>query len=196
MGGGGSLAAFPSQVRRALIWLAGGAAAVCVANMLFGLASLLAVLVVGILWIALAGEAVAGAWQMRGQGPAVAATVIPVGAAGLAMMLALPPIFYWSHVVPSWWLLQSNRAGFERSLAGGPAPGRVPVERAGTRTAFQTVNGMLGAWRGIVHDPTGRLVQARGWGGRPIPRDIRYLFNSETRRCQRLDGAWFHCHFD
>lgn len=196
MGGGDILAAFRRQGQRALIWLAVGAAAVFVVNMLFGMASLLAVLVVGILWIALAGDAVAGAWQMRAKGPAVAATVIPAGAAGLAMMLALSPLFYWSNVAPSWWLLRSHRAAFERALAGGPAPGRVPVERAGTRTAFHTVNGMLGAWRGIVHDPTGRLAQARGWGGRRNPRDIRYLFNSETRWCQRLDGAWFHCHFD
>jgi hypothetical protein len=196
MGGGDSLAVLSVQVRRALIWLAVGAAAIFVANLLVGVGSLIVVLIVGTLWIALAGDAVAGAWQGREQGPAVAVTLVPIGIAGLAMVLALSPIFYWSNVVPSWWLLRSQRAAFERAVTGGSAPDGISVQRAGGRTAFHTVNGMLGAWRGIVHDPTGRLAEARGRGGRPIPRDVRYLFGSETRWCQRLDGAWFHCHFD
>ncbi|TKD51725.1 hypothetical protein [Sphingomonas baiyangensis] len=197
MGGGDILAAFRAQSRRAALWFGVGVLSIGIANALLGLVSLLAVATVAIIGIALAGDAGGWAWRARARGMAATSLVAPMLAAAVLMWLAIGPVFYWSHVVPSWVRLQRERPAYEAALQGGPLPGGIAsVAREGSRSAFLLHNGMLGAWRAIVHDPSGRLRAAKGWGGRRVPRDIRRLFGSETQWCQRLDGAWFHCHFD
>ncbi len=180
-----------------LLWVTGGAAALFVANMLGGAAMPVVLVFLAILWMWLALDAALAAWRWRAAGmpalllPGIAVVALPF--AGFLVSHAL----YWSHVAPSAWLLRSERAAFDAALAGGPVPtGVAGVERSGVRTAFPTVNGMFGAWAGIVHDPTGRMSAARGWNGGPVAADIRDVFGNHTIWCQRLDSRWFHCQFD
>lgn len=198
MGGDQSVAAFQRQMRPALTWLVGGAFFLFLSNAWLGVfVSLLVLLVLAILWLGLASNAVGESWVLRDRGVVAALPLLPIFGAAVMGWLVVGSIFYWSHVAPSWWLLLRARPAFDLALASGQAPpGVISIARTSGRVVFLTHNGMLGAWRGIVYDPTGRLAAARGWGGRAVPRDVRHLFGSETKWCQRLDGAWFHCHFD
>lgn len=185
------------RLRWCVGWVAGGAAALFVANALSGWAMLFLVPLLACIWVALAIDGIIRAWQARQIGiPAVLLAAMPLVAIPFAMFAANHAL-YWSHVAPSWWLLRSERAAFDAALRGGPPPAGVgEIERSGSRTAFLTVDGMLGAWSGIVHDPSDRLTAARGWNGGPVAADIAILFGNNTIWCQRLDSHWFHCHFD
>ncbi|MGN5375327.1 hypothetical protein [Sphingomonas hankookensis] len=169
-----------------------------VANVVSGWAMLLVVPLLGCLWLWLAADGIGQAWRWRCAGmPALLLAMTPILAVPFAAFAASQAL-YWSHVAPSWWLLRSERMAFDAALTGGPNPAGIGgIGRGGPRTAFLTVNGMLGAWAGIVHDPTDRMAAARGWNGRVIPPALRRIFpNSETIWCQRLDSHWFHCQFD
>ena len=183
-------------------WLAalvlGGAAALFAANAYSIWAGLVFGLFLAVLWFAAIGEGFLTGWELREFGSAAPLTaVLPLLLLPLAWSLN-GTAMYWSRVAPSWWLLSRERGEFEASLTTGVAPdGARGIRRAGTRTAFQTENGLLGVWSAIVHDPTGRMAAARGWGGGTVAPDVREAFRgSQTIWCQRLDGAWFHCHFD
>ncbi len=185
------------RLRFAAAWVIGGAAALFVANAVSGWAMLFVVPLLGCLWLWMACDGVAEAWRTRSAGmPALLLAAIPLIAIPFAAFAASHSL-YWSHVAPSWWWLRSERGAFDAALRGGPVPAGIGgIERSGPGTAFLTVNGMLGAWAGIVHDPTDRLAAARGWNGRVIPADLRHIFrNSQTIWCQRLDSHWFHCQF-
>lgn len=185
------------RLRFCIAWVVGGAAALFVANAISGWAMLAVVPLLACLWLWLAMDGVVQAWRWRQAGvPALLPALVPIVAIPFAAFLASHAL-YWSHVAPSWWQLRSGRAAFDAALAGGPLPSGIGgIERSGLRTAFLTVNGMLGAWAGIVHDPTDRMAAARGWNGRAIPADLRHIFgNSRTIWCQRLDSHWFHCQF-
>jgi hypothetical protein len=176
----------------------GGAAALFVANLLSGWAMLIVVPLLACLWLWMAADGLRQGWCRRRAGmPALLLPAIPFFVIPFALFAASHAL-YWSHVAPSWWRLRSERAAFDGALRGSPAPAGIGgIERSGGRTAFLTANGMLGAWAGIVHDPTDRLADARGWNGRMIPADLRHIFgNSQTIWCQRLDSHWFHCQFD
>lgn len=197
---GTTLAArLPRRVRWLLGWLIGGSAAIFAANAFGGaFASLAVTIVLAAIWFALMVDGVLGGWEARGAGlPALLLAFAPLVALPFAFFLSGQAL-YWSNVAPSWWMLHRDREAFDDAIAGGTPPrGISAVERAGDRTAFHTVNGVLGAWRGIVHDPSGRMAAARGWNGGPVAADIRRVFrNSDTIWCQRITGPWFHCHFD
>ena len=184
------------RLRFAVLWVIGGAAALFVANAVSGWAMLVVVPLLGCLWLWAALDGLVQGWQLRHAGlPALLPAFLPFVAVPFAAW-AMGHALYWSHVAPSWWRLRSERGAFEASLRGGPTPAGVGgIERAGPRTAFLTVNGMLGAWAGIVHDPTDRMAAARGWNGGPVAVDIRNVFGNNTIWCQRLDSHWFHCQF-
>lgn len=197
---GTTLAArLPWRVRWILGWLFGGAVTIFVANALGGpLASLVVTLLLAVAWFALMVDGVLGGWEARDTGlPALVLPFAPLVALPFAFFLTGQAL-YWSNVASSWWTLTRNRPAFDTALVGGPLPrGVYAIERKGDRTAFHTVNGVLGAWRGIVHDSSGRMAAARGWNGGPVAADIGRVFsNSDTIWCQRISGPWFHCHFD
>ncbi|MEP9402472.1 hypothetical protein [Sphingomonas sp. VNH70] len=185
------------RLRWVTAWVVGGTAALFVANVLGGWAMLVVVPLLGCLWLWAVADGVVQGWRLRHAGlPALLPAFLPFVAMPFAAW-AMGHALYWSHVAPSGWLLRSERAAFAAVLRGGPTPAGVGgIERAGSRTAFLTVNGMLGAWAGIVHDPTGRMAAARGWNGGPVATDVRHIFNGSTIWCQRLDSHWFHCQFD
>lgn len=185
------------RLRYLIAWVLGGAVAIFIANVLSGWAMLVVVPVLGCIWIALAIDGLLEAWQWRRAGlPALLLPALPLVALPFAAWM-MGNALYWSHVAPSWWRLRSERAAFDAALTGGPMPvGIDRIERSGPRTAFPTLNGMLGAWAGIVHDPTDRMAAARGWNGGPVATDIAAVFGSNTIWCQRLDSHWFHCQFD
>ncbi len=184
------------RLRHAIGWVVGGAAALFVANIASGWLMLMVVPLIGCLWLWLALDGLVEGWRNRGVGlPALLLPLMPVITVPFAGFL-FGHALYWSHVAPSWWLLRTEREAFAAALAGGPLPVRAGgTERSGPRTAFLTVNGMLGAWAGIVHDPTDRMAAARGWNGGPVATDIRRIFGNNTIWCQRLDSHWFHCQF-
>lgn len=186
-----------SRLRFAAYWIFGGAAALFVANAIGGWLMLVVVPVLACLWLWLALDGIVQGWRCRSTGlPALILPAVAIVAVPFAGFLASHAL-YWSHVAPSWWRLRSDRAAFEAALVGGPLPsGVAAIERTGPRTAFPTVNGMLGAWAGIVHDPTDRMAAARGWNAGPIAHDIADTFGNRTIWCQRLDSHWFHCQFD
>ncbi|PXA95730.1 hypothetical protein DMC47_19115 [Nostoc sp. 3335mG] len=189
-------AALRPRLRFAIAWVIGGAAALFVANALSGWLMLVVVPLLGCLWLWLAADGLLQAWRLRSTGiPALLLPAIPLVAIPFALFAANHAL-YWSHVAPSWLRLRSDRPAFEAALTGGPAPAGIGgVERSGSRTAFLTVNGMLGAWAGIVHDPTDRMAAARGWNGGPVAADVANVFGDNTIWCQRLDSHWFHCQF-
>ncbi len=184
------------RVRLATAWVIGGAAVLFVANALSGWAMLVVLPLLGCIWFALAIDGIVQAWRSRDAGiPALLLAAMPLMAIPFAMFAANHAL-YWSHVAPSWWRLRSERAAFDAALSGGLAPAGIGgIERSGSRTAFLTGNGMLGAWSGIVHDPTDHMTGARGWNGGPVAADIRTTFGNNTIWCQRLDSHWFHCQF-
>ncbi|KQM87085.1 hypothetical protein ASE67_04905 [Sphingomonas sp. Leaf23] len=169
----------------------GGAAALFVANLLSYWAIPVVVVLLALCWLGLVIDGLVRSWRLRAAGiPALLPAFVPIVALPFAGFLASHAL-YWSHVVPSWWLLRSERAAFDRALSGGAVPAGVAiVERAGPRRAFPTVNG-----RAIVHDPTDRMAEARGWNGGPVAAYIRNVFGNTTIWCQRLDSHWFHCQF-
>ncbi len=186
------------RLRWCIAWVVGGPAALFVANCIGGWVMAGTVALIGVGWLLLAVDGAMVGWRSRTLGiPALLFVLLPVVAvpfAGFAGGRAL----YWSHVAPSWWLLRSHRAAFDRARTGAPLPpGVVAIERDGPRTAFRTIGDRPAHWAGIVHDPTDRLTAARGWNGGPVAPDIRRAFrNSTTIWCQRLDSHWFHCQFD
>jgi hypothetical protein len=169
----------------------GGAAALFVANLLSYWAIPVVVVLLALCWLGLLIDGLMRSWRLRAAGiPALLPAFVPIVALPFAGFLASHAL-YWSHVAPSWWLLRSERAAFDRVLSGGAAPAGVAIiERAGPRRVFPTVNG-----RAIVHDPTDRMAEARGWNGGPVAADIRNVFGNTTIWCQRLDRHWFHCQF-
>ncbi len=185
------------RLRWCVGWVIGGAAALFVANMLSGWAMLVVVPLLGCLWLGLAFDGVMQGWRWRAAGiPALLPALMPVIALPFAAFAASHAL-YWSHVAPSWWLFRSERAAFDAALTDGPVPAGIGgTARAGPRIAFLTVNGVLGNWAALVHDPTDRMAAARGWNGGPVAPDIARIFpNSQTIWCQRLDSHWFHCQF-
>jgi hypothetical protein len=185
------------RLRQVVAWVIGGAATLFVANVSSGWAMMVVVPLLGCIWAALVIDGAAAGWRERNAGlPALLLPFLPLIAVPFAAYL-FGNALYWSHVAPSWWRLRSERVVFEAALTGGSLPsGITAIERSGPRTAFPTVNGMLGAWAGIVHDPTDRMAAARGWNGGPVARDVAEAFGSRTIWCQRLDSRWFHCQFD
>ncbi len=185
------------RLRHAITLVFGGAAALFVANIVSGWLMLLVVPLVGCLWVWLALDGLVEGWRHRSAGlPALLLPLLPIVVVPFAAFF-FGHALYWSHVAPSWWRLRTERATFDAALHDGPLPARVGgIDRSGPRTAFHTVNGMLGAWAGIVYDPTNRMAAARGWNGGPVARDIATAFGGRTIWCQRLDSHWFHCQFD
>lgn len=185
------------RLRLCVAWVIGGAAALFAANALSGTAMSIVVPVLATLWPALMLEGAVQAWRWRSAGiPALLLVFVPV----LSLMFAAfaaNQVLYWSHVAPSWMMLRSDRAAFDAALTGGKMPtGITGIFRASPRTAFRTIIGFDGNWAAIVHDPTDRMIAARGWNGGPVAPDVRRSFpNSHTIWCQRLDSHWFHCQF-
>lgn len=184
------------RLRFTAAWVIGGAAALFVANFLSYWAIPVVAGLLALCWLGLLIDGLVRSWLWRAAGiPALLFGFVPIIALPFAAFLTSHAL-YWSHVAPSWWLLRSERSGFDRALTGGPVPSNVgTIERSGSRIAFPTVKALSGSWAGIVHDPTDRMAAARGWNGGPVAGDIRNVFRNNTIWCQRLDSHWFHCQF-
>jgi hypothetical protein len=69
------------------------------------------------------------------------------------------------------------------------------------RLAFPQPGGFLERWEGIVFDPTGEVMAARGWsyaGGIEdftAPPRIKRLFGGLLLKCEHLEGKWYLCAF-
>ena len=196
---GESLAAvIASRVRWNATLLVFGAVATFVGHWWLDEESFLVVGALGLLWIVAVVDGGSAAWRARSAGlPALLAAAPALFAFPLFLIL-LGPLLYWARVSQSWVQLHRDRPAFEALTAGRSAalPGTRSVVRVAGATIFPTHNGMLGAWRAIVHDPSGRAAGARGWNGGPVDPDVRFVFGSELVWCQRLDGPWFHCQFE
>ncbi|MGW8189277.1 hypothetical protein [Sphingomonas hankookensis] len=179
------------RLRFSAAWVIGGAAALFVANLLSYWAIPVVAILLALCWLGLFGDGIVRSWQLRAAGTAgLLPLFLPIVALPFAGFLASQAL-YWSHVVPSWRLLRSERSAFERALSDGPMPaGVATIERTGSRRAFPIGNG-----KAIVYDPTDRMAAARGWNGGPVAADIRNVFGNNTIWCQRLDSHWFHCQF-
>lgn len=186
------------RIRAAALWLSLGGAAFFLANFWFGIGSIIVFGLAAIIWLAIFVDDLVKARERSERLPIRLLTVLPIILALVGAVLLLGPLLYWSNVAPSWLLYHRNHERFQANVEGHglPISGVLNVSRQNGRTAFMTTNGMLGAWRGIIHDPAGKIAEAQGWGGGPVPSEVRYIFNSNLVWCQQLDGPWFHCHFD
>lgn len=181
----------------AAVWLVLGLLAMFAGTWWLGQGGIFVALAVAFVALVIVMEAVVAAWGLRAHGLPALLLVGPMLLAIVAALVLLNPILREAHVMPSRQLLARERAAFD-AAAGGAAitiPGVLGTERHGTATRFLTQNGMLGAYRAIVHDPSDVLAGAGGWAGGRIDPAARALFY-DVRWCQRLDAHWFHCHFD
>lgn len=67
------------------------------------------------------------------------------------------------------------------------------------RVAFPQPGGLLDNWEGIVYDPTGEVLKARGWAvdGTTFsaPSEIVGLFGGDIVTCSHLNGNYYRCRF-
>ena len=90
-----------------------------------------------------------------------------------------------SHPSPDWF---AEDKGVTYSVDVGP-PVRVAFNRAG----------MLDNWSGIIYDPTGEVMLARGVDSKTgrffAPDRITKLFNGDLVSCRHLWGSYYDCSF-
>lgn len=67
------------------------------------------------------------------------------------------------------------------------------------RVAFPSGFGLIDYWSGIVFDPTGDVIRAKGWhpvtGKWYAPDRITKLFGGDLVSCDHLWGSYYHCSF-
>ena len=173
--------------------------AVFLATAWSGLLAMLVVLAVAAIGLALVAALGASAADQRFSKNERLRFIAAMPILSLALWYGGIAAVYWGHVAPSAYLLASERAALDKAVrdrSGGTPRSVLGVERAGERVAFVTRNVMLGAWSGLVFDPTNRLIEARGWGGGPFPAEVAHSFGSRTMWCRGLGGHYFHCNFD
>jgi hypothetical protein len=181
----------------AAAWLVLGLAAMFAGTWWLGHGGIFVALAVVFVAFVMVMEAVVAAWALRTHGLPALLLIGPMLLAIVAMLVLLNPVLRQAHVMPSRQLLARERAAFE-AVASGAAiaiPGVLGIERHGASTEFHTHNGVLGAYRAIVYDPSDALAGADGWAGGRISPAARALYR-DVRWCQRLDAHWFHCHFN
>ena len=97
---------------------------------------------------------------------------------------------------------------YERVVASlSAAPRESPATGAPTfvldsgppiRVAFPLPGGILDNWEGVVYDPTGEVLRARGWGpGNTFtaPPAIRSLFGGDLVICRLVRRPYYRCWF-
>lgn len=65
------------------------------------------------------------------------------------------------------------------------------------RVAFNQ-EGFLDNWSGIIYDPTGKVMQARGFDKRGkfyAPDEVTKLFAGDLVNCRHLLGSYYYCNF-
>lgn len=67
------------------------------------------------------------------------------------------------------------------------------------RVAFPQPGGILDNWEGIIYDPTGEVLKAKGWAepGTKLsaPPEVVELFGGSLVSCTRLAGDYYRCWF-
>jgi hypothetical protein len=181
----------------AALWLIAGLAAMFAGTWWLGQGGIFVALGVAFVGFVIVMEAVIAAWSLRAKGLPALLLLAPMLLAIVTTLVLLNPVLRQAHVMPSRQLLARERASFD-AVASGAAltiPGVLGVERKDGAVRFLTQNGVLGASRAIVFDPSDRLAGANGWaGGRVSPEAARLFY--DVRWCYRLDAHWYHCHFD
>jgi hypothetical protein len=77
---------------------------------------------------------------------------------------------------------------------------RYEIDKGSTiRVAFPQPGGILDNWEGIIYDPTGEVLKAKGWVG-PEPKfsappEIVSLFGGQIVSCSHLLGDYYRCWF-
>ncbi|SOB86480.1 hypothetical protein SAMN06297144_1585 [Sphingomonas guangdongensis] len=177
-------------------WLVIGLTAIFAGTWWLGQAGIFVALAVAFAGFVIVMEAVVAVWGLRARGLPALLLVGPMLLAIVATLVLLNPVLRQAHVMPSRQLLARERASFD-AVASGAAitmPGVLAVERRDGAVRFLTQNGMLGASRAVVFDPSDRLAGANGWaGGRISPAAAKLFY--DVRWCYRLDVHWYHCHF-
>lgn len=83
----------------------------------------------------------------------------------------------------------------------GPAGGFAVDSGPPLRVAFPWPGGIVDNWQGVVHDPTGRVLQAqrfrRDWSNfaDPALQPVKRLFGGDMYHCEHLRGPWYFCRF-
>lgn len=169
--------------------------------------------------LAVAGLLVIGlgwsrAWVLRHQRrAALTAAISPmiVVAAGVGMIL---PIIWLVASVMTWAHFLVNKHVYveivRRAEEGQLAPqseewmGQVLGENflldkgRPVRVAFPEPGGFLDNWNGVVYDPTGRVMTARGFtdtGGFTASPEVQKLFYGDIVSCWHLSGSFYSCTF-
>jgi hypothetical protein len=91
-------------------------------------------------------------------------------------------------------LFQIRKPRYEKLLAEATSTRSVPrdaghyEEGPPERFAFYWQRGIIDNWAGVVHDPTGEIMNL----GRD---DIRLLFGGVIYKCEPLGDGWYLCWF-
>lgn len=67
------------------------------------------------------------------------------------------------------------------------------------RVAFRQPVGVADNWGAVVHDPSGGVATARGWGTAPgdftVRPDLQELWGGDLLSCSRITGHYYRCWF-
>jgi hypothetical protein len=129
---------------------------------------------------------------------------------GLALWYMAPLITAKGDAAIFWFRFTKNRPTYDRIVAEvEQAPtGSFYGEREGVcyqvdakqsiRVAFPQPGGILDNWEGVIYDPTGEVLKARGWaepGVVSAPPGVRELFGSDLVSCRHVEGHYYRCWF-
>ena len=66
------------------------------------------------------------------------------------------------------------------------------------RVAFPQPGGIIDNWEGVIYDPTGEVLKARGWaepGAVSAPPGVKELFGGDLVSCRHVEGNYYRCWF-
>ncbi len=156
---------------------------------------------------------IARAWLLRSDWRRSLAAGLGVPAILVGALLLSIPTLKLGNQLHIWTIVTVGRSWLdgivaEAQNAPGPAEGYassrdgfIPYivdQGPPIRVVFESNPGFLDNWSGIVFDPTGKVMQARGWdaaGKFYADAEVTELFRGDIVSCRHLRAEYYYCSF-